>query len=155
MNKEQYLQMKQDLNSLHRRQYHKKKQLKEAVKNHSKHRISRFTKELNKGRTKIQDLQQKVIAEQLRLRISGSLNLHLSKQTKVEIRDIVQKIFSIQGLFLHHNNEVSNRNGKLYGHYGNDAKFNAQGMLEFTYKPVAAVDFIIVDLNVDELQVAK
>lgn len=81
MTKEQYLQLKAELKSLNRRQYHKKQQLKQAVKEadqdyRSLRRISTYTRELNDGRIKIVELQNKLTLEKNSRKIVYKLKSH-------------------------------------------------------------------------------
>lgn len=115
--------------------------------------LSKIQKQLNSNNKKIQALQQRLITEKVRLHISKAIDRAFSQQSKVTNRDIVEKIFRLQGLFLHDNNEISNRKGKLVGWYGDDAKYNSKGLFEFTCKPVQSINFISIDLKIDGLQI--
>lgn len=91
-------------------------------------------------RITIQKLEKKILAMKVGRAFAKAAEKAF-KEKPPTAKDLVKAVLQQRGLFLHDNGEVSGQGGKLVGHV--EEYWTEEGKLNFTYKPVKALDFIL------------
>jgi len=112
-------------------------------------KLGKLERQILVNRKKIQELTMRLVTMRVHRMLSKAIDKAF-KAPPATPRDVVKKIFSLQGLFLHDNNEVSGAGGKLVGIYGDDAKM-IHDELSYSFKPVQAIEFIELDIKIDDM----
>lgn len=110
-------------------------------------KLGKIERQIVENRKLIRELETRRIAMKVHHTISSVFDRVVKSKPKTTPRDLVKKIMSYQGLFLRDNGEVTGKNGKLLGLYGNDARLEGDQLI-WTYKPLQSLDFIMLDINV-------